>query len=112
MLLVEQEGGRGRRGIPGISPGEIVGIHFSVPLGDKDQHFRLEGKIVRVMDGGVGISFANGMEADAFDALNQLSEKTGVKSARPSPRQKQEPASETKVSGATAQKRKPEKYLS
>ncbi|MCZ6501144.1 MAG: DUF1631 family protein [Gammaproteobacteria bacterium] len=100
MLLVEQEGGRSRRGIPGISPGETVGIHFSVPLGGTDQHFRLEGKIVRVMDSGVGISFAHGMAADAIDALTQLSEKTGTKSAQP----KQESA--TNASSTAAQKQK------
>ena len=69
MLLVEQEGGRSRRGMPGIDPGESVGIHFSVPLDNKDQHFRLEGKIVRVMESGVGINFPLGMDDRALSAL-------------------------------------------
>ncbi|XOV89567.1 MAG: DUF1631 family protein [Pseudomonadota bacterium] len=68
MLLVEQDATR-RRALPGIRQGETVGIHFSVPATGKDLHFRLEGKIVRVMDSGVGIQFANGIEDDAMTAL-------------------------------------------
>lgn len=75
MLLVEQNG-RPRRNLPGISQGETVGIHFSVPDDAKDKHFRLEGKIVRCMDTGVGINFPEGMEDDA---LNTLSEFSGLK---------------------------------
>jgi diguanylate cyclase (GGDEF)-like protein len=68
MLLVEQ-GSTRRRNLPGIKQGETVGIHFSVPGVSKDLHFRLEGKIVRVMDSGVGINFAEGMDDDAMTAL-------------------------------------------
>jgi len=106
MLLVEQEGGRGRKGIPGISPGETVGIHFNVPLARKDQHFRLEGKIVRVMDSGVGISFTHGMAADVTDALAAFSQKKPVKTAQFRPRREQESASETKKTVTAAQKSK------
>ncbi len=83
MLLVEQEGSRSRRGLPGVSTGEMVGIHFSVPLGVKDQHFRLEGKIVRVMDSGVGINFPEGMDSDALEALNDYSDKKPVSTTKP-----------------------------
>ena len=79
MLLVEQNG-RPRRALPGINAGEAVGIHFSVPIPGKEQHFRLEGKIVRAMETGVGISFANGMPDDAFRCL---SEHSGLKPAKP-----------------------------
>ena len=74
MLLVEQDTLR-RRTLPGITPNEIVGIHFSVPGTKGDQHFRLEGKIVRVMDSGVGIAFAKGMDEDALNALRGISER-------------------------------------
>ena len=74
MLLVEQEGTRGRRRMPGIRQGESVGIHFSVPLpNNEDQHFRLEGNTVRVMESGVGINFPNSMPDDAFKVLSEHS---------------------------------------
>ncbi len=69
MLLVEQGAGRVRRGMPGIATGGVVGIHFSVPSGTKEKHFRLEGKIVRTMDSGVGINFPSGMDEEAMTAL-------------------------------------------
>lgn len=69
MLLVEQGASRSRRSMPGISTGGTVGIHFSVPTGSKEKHFRLEGKIVRVMDTGVGINFPEGMDEDAMTSL-------------------------------------------
>jgi diguanylate cyclase (GGDEF)-like protein len=72
MLLAEQNG-RPRRSLPGIVAGETVGIHFSVPGEDGDRHFRLEGKIVRLMDTGVGINFPSGMDAEAFECLSQYS---------------------------------------
>ncbi|MDZ7684979.1 MAG: hypothetical protein U5O39_08200 [Gammaproteobacteria bacterium] len=41
-----------------------------MPAADgKDQHFRLEGKIVRVMESGVGINFPDGIPDDAITAL-------------------------------------------
>lgn len=69
MLLVEQGSGRVRRAMPGIAAGGMVGIHFSVPSGSKEKHFRLEGKIVRAMDSGVGINFPQGMEEEAMTSL-------------------------------------------
>ncbi|MFT4720624.1 MAG: diguanylate cyclase (GGDEF)-like protein [Candidatus Azotimanducaceae bacterium] len=74
LLLVEQDAGRSRRDKAGIVAGETVGIHFGVPGEGKDQHFRLEGNIVRVMDSGVGIKFAKGMDDDAMEALRQFSD--------------------------------------
>ncbi|MDA1301221.1 MAG: DUF1631 family protein [Proteobacteria bacterium] len=82
MLLTEQDSSRTRRAMPGIKPGEKVGIHFSVP-GDKERHFRLEGKIVRVMESGVGINFPSGMDEDAMDALMDHS---GGELAKPRPK--------------------------
>jgi hypothetical protein len=73
MLLVEQEGRKSPRGKSGINTGDVVGIHFSVPLTESDEHFRFEGKIVRVMDSGVGISFMSGMADKALDALADFS---------------------------------------
>jgi len=73
MLLVEQEGRRTPRGKFGINAGDVVGLHFSVPLTESDEHFRLEGKIVRVMDSGVGINFTAGMADEAMLALTQFS---------------------------------------
>ncbi len=67
MLLVEQE--YGRHEMPPIEQGVTVGIHFSVPGEEDDQHFRLEGRIVRVMDSGVGINFPEGMSDEAMTAL-------------------------------------------
>jgi hypothetical protein len=69
LLLVEQDASRSRRDKAGIVAGETVGIHFGVPGEGKDLHFRLEGNIVRVMDSGVGIKFAKGMDDDAMAAL-------------------------------------------
>lgn len=69
MLLVEQGSGRVRRSMPGIATGGTVGIHFSVPSGSNEKHFRLEGKIVRTMDSGVGINFPTGMDEEAMTAL-------------------------------------------
>lgn len=68
MLLVEQSGTRTRRS-GASNTGDVVGIHFSVPAEPKDRHFRLEGKIVRVMDSGVGINFPRGMPEDALRTL-------------------------------------------
>ncbi|MGK0396502.1 MAG: diguanylate cyclase (GGDEF)-like protein [Candidatus Azotimanducaceae bacterium] len=69
MLLVEQGSSRSRRSMPGIEAGGMVGIHFSVPNKNKEQHFRLEGKIVRAMDSGVGINFSTGMDDNAMTEL-------------------------------------------
>lgn len=84
MLLAEQDSGR-KRSLPGIAQNETVGIHFSVPGPKGDQHFRLEGKIVRVMDSGVGITFARGMDEDALKALMSLSNTQPVNSKPPQP---------------------------
>ncbi len=82
MLLMGQESARGRSTRPGIKSGEKVGVHFSVPGGKREEHVRLEGIIVRVMDYGVGLNFSNGMDPDALDALMAHS---GGTLARPEP---------------------------
>ena len=84
MLLVEQGGSRSRRSMPGIETGGMVGIHFSVPNNGKERHFRLEGRIVRAMDTGVGINFPSGMEDAAMTDLLNYSN-TGPMSATPPP---------------------------
>lgn len=94
MLLVEQNG-RPRRTLPGINTGEDVGIHFSVPTDTKGQHFRLEGRIVRLMDTGIGINFSSGMADDAFAALSDYS---GLKPAKPEVPEREAPG-ETEASG-------------
>jgi diguanylate cyclase (GGDEF)-like protein len=66
--------------MPGIKPGEKVGIHFSVPTKGNEKHFRLEGIIVRVMDSGVGINFPQGMDGDA---MKSLMDNSGGTKARP-----------------------------
>lgn len=74
-----------------------MGIHFSVPADGKDKHFRLEGKIVRVMDTGVGINFAEGMDEDA---LNTLSDYSGLKPVpEPAPAGKPETGQDAKQAG-------------
>ena len=105
MLLVAQEGARTRRTMPGISPGETVGIHFSVPIETKDQHFRLEGTIIRVMESGVGIRFPNGMASDAMDALDNHSHKVPAAAASPQtePEGKQKTAKGSKQATAKSQ---------
>ena len=82
MLLVEQGKGRSKRSMPGESSG-LVGIHFSVPGGGKEQHFRLEGKIVRTLQSGVGINFPNGMSDDAMTALLNFSNGVPLASVPP-----------------------------
>jgi len=72
MLLVERNG-RSRRSLPGISEGENVGIHFSVPTSGKDKRFELEGHIVLVMDAGVGINFPKGIDKDVLACLSDQS---------------------------------------
>jgi len=70
MMLAALDSSRTRRSMPGINAGEDVGIHFSVPdAKGKEKHFRLSGKIVRVLEDGVGINFAQGMADDAMTAL-------------------------------------------
>jgi hypothetical protein len=95
MLLVEQNG-RPRRSLPGINQGEEVDIHFSVPTGGKDKHFRLEGRIVRVMDLGIGINFLKGMDKQV---LACLSDEHGLKPAESgiNSRADKKPGSEKKV---------------
>lgn len=75
MLLVEQEGKRSPRGKSGINTGDLVEVHFSVPLENQDDHFHFKGKIVRVMDSGVGINFPQAVDPKAFEALTIFSEK-------------------------------------
>ena len=84
MMLVEQDSAR-RRSLPGIAQNETVGIHFTVPNDAGDQHFRLEGRIVRVMDSGVGIAFPRGMDDDAMTALLNLSNSQPLASRRKRP---------------------------
>ncbi len=69
MLLVEPDHGRIRKSAASINSGDSVGIHFTVPTGAKDKHFRLSGRIVRVMEGGIGINFPRGVDEDALTAL-------------------------------------------
>ncbi|MFT6434940.1 MAG: diguanylate cyclase (GGDEF)-like protein [Candidatus Azotimanducaceae bacterium] len=83
MLLVEQETGRVRSTMPGINPGETVGIHYSVPTQTKDLHFRLEGQIIRVMHTGVGIKFHAGMDDDAITALLNYSNSRAASLSKP-----------------------------
>ncbi len=93
--------------MPGINPGETVGIHFSVPLAAKDQHFRLEGKIVRVMDSGVGINFPQGMDSDAIDALGEFSDKVPVPQNAPAEKNasvKKDPEDEAQPGSANTRK--------
>ena len=78
MLLVEQEGKRSPRGESGINTGDLVEVHFTVPLETQVDHFHLKGKIVRVMDSGVGINFPQAVDPKAFEALSIFSEKMQV----------------------------------
>ncbi|MEM7365702.1 MAG: DUF1631 family protein, partial [Pseudomonadota bacterium] len=71
MLLTDQSGSR--RAMPSFAQGELVGIHFSVPTGESERHFRLEGSIIRVMDAGIGINFKEGVDDDAMTALLNFS---------------------------------------
>jgi diguanylate cyclase (GGDEF)-like protein len=103
MLLVAQEGARKRRSMPGIIEGETVGIHFSVPLESKDQHFRLEGEIVRVMDSGVGIRFLEGMASDAMDALDSYSDKIPA-APPPEPKDSKNKGAKTAAKSAASKK--------
>jgi hypothetical protein len=61
-----------------------VGIHFSIPGDGKDKHFRLEGNIVRVMDFGIGIKFAKGIDTDAMKALLKFGE-SDLQASKPNP---------------------------
>lgn len=80
MLLTDQ-GVSSRRAMPDFAQGEIVGIHFSVPSGETERHFRLEGSIIRVMDSGIGINFKEGVTDDAMTALLNFSNSQPLPSA-------------------------------
>ncbi|HAK53062.1 MAG TPA: hypothetical protein DCM54_14325 [Gammaproteobacteria bacterium] len=108
MLLVEPDSARIRRAMPGIKQGEKVGIHFSVPGKGKDQHFRLEGTIIRVMDSGVGIAFPSGMDEDAIDALMESS---GGVPARPDTPKADGQAKGQAAGGATLKKSSTSAFL-
>ena len=69
MLLAESQVGRSTRGLPDVTTGALVEIHFLVPGSAAAQQFCLDGRIVRVMDSGVGVRFDKGIEAPALDAL-------------------------------------------
>ncbi|MEO2175916.1 MAG: DUF1631 family protein [bacterium] len=68
LLLVEPDSARAANSPP-VNPGEMVGIHFSMPTKTKARHFRVAGKIVRIVDGGIGISFVNGIDDSIMTAL-------------------------------------------
>lgn len=61
MLLLDPSEGQ-KPLAPGISQGELVGIHFRVATRGKNDSFHLQGKIVRVMNSGVGINFPDGID--------------------------------------------------
>ena len=69
MLLAELQAHERRGSSPGIEAGAMVGIHFTIPGKPRDQHFRLEGCIVRVMDSGVGIKFEGGLSEEVLTGL-------------------------------------------
>ena len=98
MLLVEQGAGRSRRSMPGINTGEMVGIHFSVPSKGKDEHFRLEGKIVRALESGVGINFSSGMDESAMTALLNYSNSLPLNN----PTKPSEPTRPSSASGSSS----------
>lgn len=83
MLLTEQESTRVRRTAPVGVPGEKVGIHFSLPTAQGEEHIRLEGRIVRVEQEGLGISFSEGIDADVMTQLLEYSKQSPLaRSAR------------------------------
>ncbi len=100
MLLVEQDANRHRK-LPGISQGQTVGIHFSVPTKGKDQHFRLEGKIIRALDAGVGITFAGGLDNDAMTALLNYSNAQPL-TGDPKDRHKRDPKAAAGANGGAS----------
>ncbi len=80
MLLSEQESTRVRRTAPVGKPGETVGIHFSIPTSAGEQHFRLEGQIVRVLQDGLGISFKDDLDENVMTHLLAYSNKAPLDS--------------------------------
>jgi hypothetical protein len=76
--------------VAGLIEGETVGIHFSVPLEAGDQHFWLEGEIVRVMDSGVGIRFPHNMASDALDTYSNKTPPEAASSSQPKGLEKRE----------------------
>lgn len=97
MLLVEQGNGRSRRAMPGIDAGGMVGIHFSVPNKNKERHFRLDGKIVRTVDSGVGINFPAGTDDDAMTELLKYSNSMPLSLSSPPPPVADEAQAPTKL---------------
>ena len=51
--------------------GDSVALHFSVATPSGQQHYRTRAKIARILDdgNGLGVSFSQGIENEAFDAL-------------------------------------------
>ena len=81
MLL---SGGRGSRSFAATganaSVGDTVALHFSVATPSGQSHFRTRAKIARMMDdgNGLGVSFAEGLDTDAFDALMEFAVAAGT----------------------------------
>ncbi|MEM7098101.1 MAG: DUF1631 family protein [Pseudomonadota bacterium] len=81
MLL---SGGRGSRSFAATganaSVGDTVALHFSVATPTGQSHFRTRAKIARMMDdgNGLGVSFAEGLDTEAFDALMEFAVAAGT----------------------------------
>ncbi len=75
LLLLPKDGQQVKPSV-GLDVGAEVGIHFIIPSEGKEQHYRLEGKVVRVMKSGVGISLLTGMSPDTFAALSQYADQS------------------------------------
>ena len=75
LLLLPKDGQQVQPSV-GLDVGAEVGIHFIIPSEGKEQHYRLEGNVVRVMKSGVGISLLTGMSPDTFAALSQYADQS------------------------------------
>ena len=75
-MLLSSDPGQPTLGHAGAAPrkDDIVTVHFSVPTGAVQRHFRLSAQIARVLDGGMGIGVyvAVGIDRAALTALTRF----------------------------------------
>ena len=90
-MLLSSEAGQPTlgQGASGPQREDPITVHFSVPQGNGQRHFRVQARVARVMDGGsaIGVFMPEGMEQRAYETLNDFA---GV--ARPAGRQSGDPA--------------------
>ncbi len=104
LLLVTQDSKRARRAAPIGSQGEKVSIHFNILTSKGDQHFRLEGKIARIVPDGMGVVLDKEMQEEVMTRLLEYSRRAPLTKE---PREPRAGSSEQTSAAKTAAPAKP-----